>query len=86
MQNLEREKKRTRFSAYCVGSVTLQSSHECHLVDRPCMVTWRAVGTGIVELVDWKPLKNWIVGPEGWGPWGWRTQTSTLTTRRCAAK
>jgi len=55
MQNLEREKKQTRFSAYCVGSMTVQSSHECHLVDRPTMVTWRAVGAGIVELVETPP-------------------------------
>jgi len=41
----------------CSGrsAVTLQSSHECHLVDRPSMVTWRAVGAGIVELVETSP-------------------------------
>jgi len=35
--------------------MTLQSSHECHLVDRPSMVTWRAIGAGTVELVETPP-------------------------------
>jgi len=62
--------------------MTLQSSHECHLVDRPSMVTWRAVGAGIVELVetppklDRRPRRMGTLGvadPVNGGPWGWRT-------------
>jgi len=62
---------RTRFSAYCVGSMTLQSSHECHLVDRPSMVTWRAVEAGIVELVKTPPKLD--RRHRKMGTLGWRT-------------
>ena len=62
--------------------MTLQSSHECHLVDRPIMVTWRAVGAGIVELVETPPKLDrrprmmgtlGMADPGDDGPWGWPT-------------
>ena len=49
------------------------------------MVTWRAVGAGIVQLVetppklDRRPRRMGTLGmadPVDSGPWGWRTQTS----------